>query len=76
MRLGWRITDGLEFDLVGQDLLDNSHREFTLPSTNPGVVATDINRSFYGKADMAVLIRYLCAVLLLILSALPVRADE
>jgi len=49
MRLGWRIMDGLEFDLVGQDLLDSSHQEFTLPSTGPGVLASDINRAFYGK---------------------------
>jgi len=49
MRLAWRMMDGLEFDVVGQDLLDPYHREFTLPSTAPGVVASDINRSFYGK---------------------------
>jgi len=49
MRLGWRIMDGLEFDLVGQDLLDSSHQEFTLPLTTPSVLASDINRSVYGK---------------------------
>lgn len=48
MRLGWRITDGLQFDLVGQDLFDPSHREFTSP-TDTHVLATDIGRSIYGK---------------------------
>jgi iron complex outermembrane receptor protein len=49
MRLGWRIMDGLEFDLVGQDLLDSSHQEFSAPGFNPGVLASDIKRSVYGK---------------------------
>jgi len=49
MRLGWRVAEGIEFDVVGQDLLDSSHREFTLPGNTPGVVAVDINRTVYGK---------------------------
>lgn len=49
MRLGWRIIDGLEFDLVGQDLLDPHTHEFLLPATTPSVVPSEINRSVYGK---------------------------
>jgi outer membrane receptor for monomeric catechols len=45
-RLGWKIIDGLQFSLVGMDLLHGAHREFT-PSTD----TTDpvIGRSFYGN---------------------------
>jgi iron complex outermembrane receptor protein len=49
MRLGWRITDRLQFDLVAQDMLDDSHQEFTATSPNPGVIPIDIDRAFYGK---------------------------
>jgi len=48
MRLGWRITDGLEFSVVGQDLLNSASHEFTSP-TAKDILAVDINRAFYGK---------------------------
>lgn len=48
MRVGWRIMDGLEFDLVGQDLLDARTHEFVSP-TDGHVLPVDINRSVYGK---------------------------
>ncbi len=48
MRLGWRIADGLEFDLVGQNLLEPEHPEF-LSATNPQTMAAYIGRSVYGK---------------------------
>jgi iron complex outermembrane receptor protein len=47
LRLGWEAKPGLEFALIGQNLLDNHHREF-LPdfiSTQP----TEVKRSIYGR---------------------------
>src|SRR5205823_2531678 len=46
MRLGWRISDQLRFSLVGQNLLDNAHREFSSASS---LNATEVNRSLYGQ---------------------------
>ncbi len=46
--LGWKIDDGLQFNLVGQDLLSGVHREFTSAS-DPFTPAAKIERSFYGK---------------------------
>src|SRR5205085_2887769 len=46
MRWGWRIIDGLQFTLVGQDLLAGAHREFSSPTT---VGATYIKPSVYGN---------------------------
>jgi len=48
MRIGWRIADGLQFNLVGQDLLDPERHEFTSP-TDVHTPAVDINRSVYGN---------------------------
>jgi iron complex outermembrane receptor protein len=45
-RAAWRLTDDLQFELVGQNILDDSHREFGA-STDVG--ATVIGRSFYGR---------------------------
>jgi iron complex outermembrane receptor protein len=46
MNLGWKIRDGLRFNLVGQNLLDDAHREFGLPTDlNTG----EIQRSVFGK---------------------------
>jgi iron complex outermembrane receptor protein len=47
LRLGWEARPGLEFSLIGQNLLENHHREF-LPdfiSTQP----TDVERSVYAR---------------------------
>jgi iron complex outermembrane receptor protein len=47
-RLAWRPWRGVELALVGQNLLQDEHREF-LPQqilTQP----TQVGRSFYGKA--------------------------
>jgi iron complex outermembrane recepter protein len=46
LRLGWRLTDALGFDFVGQNLLDNAHREFGEPG-NAGL--TEVDRSFYAR---------------------------
>lgn len=48
MRLGWRIADGLEFDLIGQNLFDPEHQEFTSPSDGH-VLPVDIGTSVLGK---------------------------
>jgi iron complex outermembrane receptor protein len=46
MNLGWQITDGVQFNLVGQNLLQSDHREFggdnAINANNPG-------RSVFGK---------------------------
>lgn len=44
MRLGWRINDSLHFNLVGQNLLDDAHREFS-----ESVASTQIQRSIFAK---------------------------
>lgn len=44
VRWGWQITDGVEWALVGQNLLDDAHQEFA-GSTN----ITEIERSIYGR---------------------------
>ncbi|MDX2027769.1 MAG: TonB-dependent receptor [Alphaproteobacteria bacterium] len=46
MRLGWQILDGLEFSLVGQNLLQGEHREFSSPTD---IGAVEIPRSIYGR---------------------------
>jgi len=49
-RLGWRPMDGVELALVGQNLFDSEHLEFTpeLINTTP----TEVPRSFYGKVTV------------------------
>ncbi len=46
-RLGWKITPGLEFNLVGQNLLNNDHQEF---NATTAANATEIPRAMYGQA--------------------------
>jgi iron complex outermembrane receptor protein len=45
-RAAWRLTDDLQFELVGQNILDDSHREFGDPTD---VGTTVVGRSFYGR---------------------------
>jgi iron complex outermembrane receptor protein len=45
-RLGWKITDGLQFSLVGQNILNSSTREFSSPTD---VAAVNIGRAVYGN---------------------------
>jgi iron complex outermembrane receptor protein len=45
VRLGWRLAEGLEFSVVGQNLLQPSHVEF---GGDPGPLVA-IKRSAYGK---------------------------
>lgn len=46
LRVGWKPTKKVEFSLVGQNLLEEQHREFT----DNRVSATETQRSFYAKA--------------------------
>jgi iron complex outermembrane receptor protein len=45
-RIGWHVTDGILLELVGQNLLDDAHREFG-GADNPG--STEIERSIYAR---------------------------
>lgn len=45
VRVAWRPRDNLELALVGQNLLDNQHREFGGASAS----AAEVQRGFYGK---------------------------
>jgi iron complex outermembrane receptor protein len=45
-RLGWGLTDKLEFELVGQNLFEESHREFGAVSE---INSTLIERSVFGR---------------------------
>jgi iron complex outermembrane receptor protein len=44
--LGWRIGQGLKFNLVGQNLLDGSHREY---NSAADLNAEEVPRTFFGK---------------------------
>ena len=46
LRIGWRLTDNVELELVGQNLLDNAHREFVAPTD---ANAAEIRRSIFGR---------------------------
>lgn len=45
-RLAWRPNDALEFALVGQNLLDDRHREFVGENL---LIQTEVERSIYGQ---------------------------
>jgi len=45
VRLGWQITDSMELSLVGQNLIDDQHGEFT----SLGSQGVEVPRSFYAK---------------------------
>lgn len=46
-RIAWRFAERLELSVVGQNLLQPHHLEFT--SANQGILATQVKRSFYAK---------------------------
>ena len=46
-RIGWKVDDGIDLSLVGQNLLESSHQEFGAPLQG---VANKIGREFYVKA--------------------------
>jgi iron complex outermembrane receptor protein len=45
IRIGWKLSKGIELNVVGQDLLDSPHVEFIPSSPSP----REIQRSIYGK---------------------------
>ena len=47
LRLGWRPSKNVEFSIVGQNLLDDQHPEFS--PTTISTQFTEIERSVYGK---------------------------
>ena len=46
-RLGWTVVEGFDLNLVGLNLFDDRHQEFSAPLHSQ---ATEIRRSFYLKA--------------------------
>jgi len=46
-RIAWRPVEDMELSVTGQNLSQPRHLEFT--STNQGILATQVKRSFYGK---------------------------
>lgn len=48
-RLGWRPMAGLELSVVGQNLLESAHPEFT--GNLFGRPPIDIQRGVYGKVE-------------------------
>jgi iron complex outermembrane receptor protein len=48
-QLIWQATSNIELALVGQNLLDNKHPEFTAP---PAGMANEIPRSVYGRVTI------------------------
>ena len=46
VNIGWKINDNMKFNVIGQNLLDNKHREFG-PAT--GLNTAEIERSIFGK---------------------------
>ncbi len=47
LRLGWHITDDLELSIIGRNLLDDKHPEYS--GLGLGVPSSEIERSVYGK---------------------------
>jgi hypothetical protein len=46
MNLGWKVSKGLQFNLVGQNLFAGPHREF---GPAGGVNTTETPTSIFGK---------------------------
>jgi iron complex outermembrane receptor protein len=49
LRVGWKPMDGVEFSLVGQNLLEDAHQEF---SPFLYSVPTEVGRSAYGSVTL------------------------
>lgn len=45
----WKVTEGIELALVGQNLLDGEHPEFSAP---PDGTANEIPRAYYGRVTL------------------------
>jgi iron complex outermembrane receptor protein len=46
LRVAWRLNDHVQFEMVGQNLLDDTHREFGAPTDANAAV---IERSIFGR---------------------------
>lgn len=46
LNLGWQIEDNVRFNLIGQNLIDEAHREFSSPTS---LNAAEVERSIFGK---------------------------
>ncbi|MCP4753846.1 MAG: TonB-dependent receptor, partial [Proteobacteria bacterium] len=47
LRLGWKPSDNIELAVIGQNLFDPQHPEYT--SSSGGITTTEVERSVYGK---------------------------
>lgn len=50
LRVGWQKSESLEFSVVGKNLFDRRHREFT--PTTIGTASTEVERSIYGSVTI------------------------
>ena len=50
LRLGWHISDSVDFSIVGRSLLDRRHAEFRPTTVATG--ATEVERSIYGNVTI------------------------
>ena len=48
-RIGWKQSENLEFELIGQNLFDDKHLEFTLPVLP--MESTQAERTFIGRVS-------------------------
>jgi iron complex outermembrane receptor protein len=48
-RIMWTVKPGLELSLVGQNLLDDRHQEFSAPVNG---TINEMERNFYGKVTV------------------------
>ncbi|CAK0764804.1 iron complex outermembrane recepter protein [Gammaproteobacteria bacterium] len=48
LRLGWRLRHGVEVSLVGQNLTDNRHFEYSSTET----VAAEVPRALFGRVEL------------------------
>jgi iron complex outermembrane receptor protein len=46
VNVGWHVSQGLQFNLIGQNLFDNAHREF---NSATDINSTEVPRSVFGK---------------------------
>lgn len=53
VRLAWKPRPDLEISLIGQNLFDNQHPEFTLSGAAAGSPSSEVPRSVYGQVTWA-----------------------
>ena len=50
LRVGWQMSESVEFSVVGKNLFDRRHVEFT--PTTIGTASTEVERSIYGSVTI------------------------